>query len=142
MTERTSTAGPAEVFDLMRQQWLDGGLTGNVLAEDVVIETPFAPAGRPRRFEGRAEFQAFAEAGQAAVPLRIEDCRNVVIHQTIDPEVIVVEYELEARMVKTGRTGSAAFVGVLTARDGQVVRWREYQNVMAMAEVMGAVPAS
>jgi ketosteroid isomerase-like protein len=132
MTEHISTA---EVFERMCLQWLDGGLTGNLLADDVVIETPFAPEGRPRRFEGRAEFQAFAEASQAAMPVRIEDCRNVVIHQTTNPEVIVAEYELVARVGGTGHTGSASFIGVLTARDGQVVQWREYQNALAMAAV-------
>ncbi|WP_052372039.1 nuclear transport factor 2 family protein [Amycolatopsis taiwanensis] len=59
----------------------------------------------------------------------------VLIHHTTDPDVIVVEYELVAR-VENGPRGAARFIGVLTARDGRIVHWREYQNVLAMAEAM------
>jgi uncharacterized protein len=134
-------ASAAEVFERMQRQFLEGGLTGDLLAEDAVIETPFAPPGRPRRIEGRAEFLAFAEASMARLPLRIEECRNVVIHHTADPDVIVVEYELVASMTDTGRRSAAPFIGVLTARGGRIAQWREYQNVLAMAEAMGQLPA-
>ena len=91
MSEPTSAAaipGPREVFARMRQQWLsndpDSPLMGGQLADDVVIESPFAPPGRPRRFEGREQWLAFAEPGRASLPVRFEECRNVVIHDTTD----------------------------------------------------------
>ena len=146
MTEATSAAtipGPREIFAQMREHWLSNGPSplGDNLAEDVVIETPFAPPGRPRRTEGRAACVAFTETGRAGLPVRFEECRNVVIHETTDPEVIVVEYELAGTVTTTNQPAAAAFIGVLRARDGQLAHWREYQNVLAIAQALGQLPA-
>jgi uncharacterized protein len=48
----TEQAGPKDVFASMRRQWLNATsefLSDDALADDVVIEMPFAPPGRPRR---------------------------------------------------------------------------------------------
>ncbi|MFG1749866.1 nuclear transport factor 2 family protein [Streptosporangium sandarakinum] len=71
-----------------------GAAFGELLAEDAVVETPFAPPGHPRRVEGRREFTALAERGRAALPVRFEEVRDVVTHRTDAPETVVVEYEL------------------------------------------------
>jgi uncharacterized protein len=122
-----------EVFESMRRAWVDDpAAVDDLWTEDVVVETPFAAPGRPRRFDGRDAFVAFAEAGREVLPVRIEDCRDVVVHDTADPDVIVVEYRLVARSTTTGERGSAAFIGVLRARGGKIAHWREYQDTMAM----------
>jgi uncharacterized protein len=147
VTESTGTTvqpGPREVFRRMQQQWLghdDGGMDGR-LAADVVIESPFAPPGRPRRFDSRDEFLAFAAAGRAALPpFHFEECRELAVHETVDPEVIVVEYELTGTVPSSNLRATASFVGVLRVRDGQIVAWREYQNVLAIAQALGQLPA-
>jgi ketosteroid isomerase-like protein len=87
---------PREIFDRMREHWLANETTfsGEMLADDVVVETPFAAPGRPGRTAGRERVIAWTEAGRAAFPVRFDDCRDVVVHETSDPDVIVVEYEL------------------------------------------------
>jgi ketosteroid isomerase-like protein len=132
-------AGPREVFEHMQRVWL-GQAEGDLLADDVVIEAPFAPPGRPRRFQGRAEFLAFAAPERAAFPARFDEVRDVVIHDTADPEVIVVEYELAGTLTTTGRRAAAPFIGVLRVRDGKIVHWREYQNTPAIAGALGRLP--
>jgi hypothetical protein len=126
----------------MQQHWLGTAEPdADLLADDAVIEEPFAPPGRPKRFEGREQFLAFAEPQRAAFPVRFEEVRNVVIHDTVDPEVIIVEYELAGTVTTTGRRAAAPFIGVLRVRDGKTVHWREYQNVLAIAEALGQLPA-
>ncbi|MEV7010905.1 nuclear transport factor 2 family protein [Streptosporangium sp. NPDC051022] len=131
--------GPRELFERMRRYWLDDvAITeGGLLAEDVVVEMPFAPPGRPRRVEGRERFAAFAAQGRAALPVRFDEIRELAVHETADPEVIVVEYEITGTVTTTGRRATAPFVGVLRARDGKVTHWREYQDAMAIAEALG-----
>jgi ketosteroid isomerase-like protein len=144
MGEQVRTAmGPREVFARMREQWLGDAVNpmDSLLADDAVIETPFAPPGRPRRFRGRDEFLAFAQAGRAALPVRFEECREIAVHDTADPEVIVVEYELAGTVTTTGRRAAAPFIGVLRVRDGQVAGWREYQDAVAIAHALGQLPA-
>jgi uncharacterized protein len=113
----------------------------SVLADDALVEIPSAAPGRPRRFPGRAQFQAFAQQASAALPVRFTDCREVAIHDTADREVIVVEYELTGIVTTTGHQASASFIGVLRARHGQVVAWREYQDTMAIAAALGQLPS-
>ncbi len=123
-----------EVYESMCRAWIeDPAALDDLWTEDVVVEVPFAAPGRPRRFDGRDSFVAFAKAGREALPVRIEDCRDVVVHETADPDMIVVEYVLVGRSTITGTQGSAAFIGVLRARDGKIAHWREYQDTMGMA---------
>ncbi|HEX3787287.1 MAG TPA: nuclear transport factor 2 family protein [Pseudonocardiaceae bacterium] len=128
--------GPRDVFERMRHNWLRSDPRGfaDLLADDAVIELPFAAA----RFESRAAFVAFAQPRQAGFPVRFEDVRNVLIHDTADPEVIVVEYELVGRHTGTGHTASAPFIGVLRVHDGQITGWREYQDSAAIAAALAA----
>jgi ketosteroid isomerase-like protein len=134
MTAPSSIAGPREVFERMQRRWLEpgGDLEPDLLADDVIIEMPFAPPGRPSRYEGRETFLQFAGPERAAFPVRIEAVRNVVVHDTTDPEVIVVEYELAGVVTTTGHRASAPFIGVLRVTGGQVAGWREYQNSAAI----------
>ena len=131
---------PSEIFDRMRERWLSGAATfdAELLTEDVVIETPFAAPGRPGRTEGRQQVLDYTEAGRASFPVRFEDCRNVVVHETADPEVIVVEYELVGTHTRTGARSSAPFIAVLRARDGKLAHWREYQHTLAIAQALAA----
>lgn len=130
-----------EAFERMRRHWLDGegAWEPDELAEDVVIETPFSPPGM-RRVEGRDNWLQSVGVQRASLPFRIEDCRAIALHATTDPGVIVVEYELTATSTTTGRRESAQFIGMLEVRDGKTVLWREYQNVIAMAQGMGTLP--
>ncbi|WP_329085623.1 nuclear transport factor 2 family protein [Streptosporangium sp. NBC_01469] len=140
MTESTVAPGPREIFERLRRHLLENlGGFGSELAEDAVIEVPFAPPGRAKRHEGKEAFLLFSGPEQAAFARRfaLDEIRNVVVHETADPEVIVVEYELAGRVLATGRQASSPFIGVLRVRDGKIVNWREYQNTLAMIEIMG-----
>lgn len=133
---------PREVFERMQEKFVSGvGLDGELLAEEAIIEAPFAAPGRPRRHVGREAFLAYAGPQQAAFPARFEAVRDVVVHETADPEVLVVEYTLAGVVTTTGRRASAGFIGILRVRDGKIVHWREYQNTLAIAHALGQLPA-
>ena len=129
--------GPRDVFALVRRRWLANrpDLDEDLLADDAVVEFPFAPPGRPSRFDGRARFLDFARPQRAAFPVRFDDVRDVVVHDTADPEVIVVEYVMAGTLTTTGSQAAAPFISVLRVRDGKVVHWCEYQNPLAMAAI-------
>jgi ketosteroid isomerase-like protein len=129
------TRTPQDVFERMRQEWLDlAQPDGCLLADDVVLEMPFAADG-PKRLEGRDAVMAYISAGRASFPLRFDAVADVTIHQTPDPEVIVVEYVLCGRL-PDGSQASAPFVGVLRVRDGRTLVWREYQDKFAIAAAL------
>ncbi|WP_436536157.1 hypothetical protein [Actinoplanes sp. HUAS TT8] len=78
---------PTEIFDNMRARWLANVATydADLLADEVVIETPFAAPGRPTSIEGKQRVLEYTQAGRAQFPFRFDDCRNVVVHKTADP---------------------------------------------------------
>jgi uncharacterized protein len=118
---------PRQVLEKMHDYFLTGA-EHDLWAPDVVVETPFARPGQPSRTEGRARFLERARAGRAALPVTFQEANTIAIHDTTDPEVIVVEYELVATLNATGERHAARFIGILTARDGKIVHWREYQD--------------
>ena len=103
-------------------------------AEDVVIETPFAPAGRSRRIDGRQRFLDETRESRTSLPVRFDEMRDVTVHDAGD--TVVLEYELAGTVLTTGRQAAARFVVVARLRDGQVTLWREYQDRAAMAEAL------
>jgi ketosteroid isomerase-like protein len=130
------TRTPQEVFECMRQEWLGAAPPdGDLLAEDAVLEMPFAAPGHPKRIEGRDGVVAFTGAGRAAFPLRLDEVGDVTVHETADPEVIVVEYTIDGRL-PDGSRESAPFIGVLRVRDGRTLLWREYQDKFAIASAI------
>jgi hypothetical protein len=138
-TTPSVSSSPREVFQRMQQQWLGrpGAVADADLAHDVIVETPFAPPGSPTRIVGKQEFLAFANPQRAALPVRFDGCRTITVHDTTDPDTIVVEYELTGTSTKTNQQSTAAFIGVLKVRDGKVVLWREYQNTLAIMQALG-----
>jgi uncharacterized protein len=89
-------ANPGRVVELLLQGIQRGDWTGlpELYAEDAEVELPFAiPA--PRRLRGREAIRAHFAAA-AAAPLDIT-VRDLVLHETADPEVIVAEYVYDGR---------------------------------------------
>ncbi|MGI5169265.1 nuclear transport factor 2 family protein [Spirillospora sp. CA-253888] len=139
MSEQT---GPQEIFARFRRNVLGGGLalTEDMLAADVVVEMPFLPPALPRRVEGREAFLAFSKAGREGLPVTFTEFRDVVLHQTTDPEVLIAEYVLAGRPNGSDEEYAAPFVVVMRVREGRVVHWREYQDMAAMAQAAGGLP--
>ncbi|WP_306204074.1 nuclear transport factor 2 family protein [Actinoplanes sp. RD1] len=126
---------PREIYQRMHDHWLAGEPTFDpgLLADDVVLESPF---GRAEPIAGRDAVLAYVTAGHASVPFHFVGHRTRALHETADPDTIIVEYELTAAMNDSGATASAPFIAVLTVRDGKIACWREYQHTALIARAM------
>lgn len=132
--------GPRAVFGRL----LDG-VTGRrwvalpaLYAEDTVVEHPFAiPA--PTRLEGREAIRAHFTAARE-LPLELT-ARNVVVHETVDPEVIIAEFDYVGRVTTTGAAFTVRNIYVLRVRDGLIVESRDYTNHFVLAVALGRLPA-
>lgn len=137
----STTASPLEVYRRMQEAVLreEGAtlLPAELLAEDIVVETPFSPPGM-RRYEGRDAWLEFY-AGRP-LPIRFAAFRERTTLETADPEVLVVEYELTGAVTTTGAAASATFIAILRVRDGEILHWREYQDVMAITQALSLRP--
>ncbi|HEY1666973.1 MAG TPA: nuclear transport factor 2 family protein [Trebonia sp.] len=113
-------AGPGHFFDL--------------LAEDVTIDYVTVP-GYPRRVEGRAAVaELYRPYGTAII---LDRCFDLDVHHDAAKGAVVLEYASEGRVVGTGRPYSNRYISVLTLRDGEVARWRDYLDPVAVFDALG-----
>jgi uncharacterized protein len=137
-----ATASPRETAERFLRAAVspDPGDMADCYAPSVVIEMPFAIAPLiPDRVETtREELRARLRAGAAS--RRYKRLGGVVIHETTDPQVVIMEYELHGEFTETAEPFSLRFLMVLTVRDGQIVHSRDYSNPIAGARVIGRLP--
>lgn len=97
-----------------------------MMAEDGVMEFPYAPPGGVHSLKGRAELGAYLERlGGVIELLSFSEPR---VHRTTDPGVVVLEFTARGRGVKTGNPYEQAYISVVTVRDGYIERYRDYWN--------------
>lgn len=108
-------------------------------ADRVIIEMPFAAGLTPERLENtREEVRQRFAAGAAA--RRYTAVRDARVHETADPDVLVIEYAIDGTRVADGRQFTMRFVMVLTFRDGLIVHSRDYTDPVAGARALGRLP--
>ncbi|MFI5908990.1 nuclear transport factor 2 family protein [Dactylosporangium sp. NPDC051541] len=108
-----------------------------LLAPDAVIEWPYRPEGVPGRLQGRAEIFAFMDRAARSL-VTFDEYRDVVIHETADPEVTIVEYEVFGRVTSTDGPFHQTVIAVIRVRDGLVVSYRDYINPLPLMAVLAA----
>ena len=106
-------------------------------AEDGVLEFPFAAPGYPTSVEGRAAVTEYMR-GYPDI-LKIEEIPQPVMHQSVDPEVVIVEFEASGTVVATGAPYRMRYIAVITVRDNEIQRYRDYWSPLAAAEAMGGM---
>lgn len=118
----------------------DPGDLADSYADEVVIEMPFAPTALypSRTTTTREELRARFRAG--ARLRRYDSVTGVRIHETADPRVVVVEYDLHGHMVDGGGTFTLAFAMVMTVEDDRIVHTRDYADPVAGARALGRLP--
>jgi uncharacterized protein len=139
----TSTALPS-AESLIRQhlelvihdhpRWLE------LFDEAAVVEFPYAVAlGTPSRFEGKAAIDAyFSRAGSLFLDFRFRELR---VHASEATGVAFAEGHGSARIATTGRPYEQDYVMVIEARDGKILRYREYWNPLPAIEAFGGQEA-
>jgi len=108
------------------------------MAYDGYIEWPYRPAGVPARLQGRTEIRRFLSAASRDF-IRFDEYRDVVVHETTDPEVVIVEYEANGTVVPTGAPFRQTVIAVFRVRDGEVLSYRDYINPLPLAEALASV---
>ncbi|WP_410591410.1 nuclear transport factor 2 family protein [Amycolatopsis sp. lyj-23] len=129
---------PRDVFAALSDGISEGRFAelSALYAEDTVVEHPQA-VPRPTRLVGReAVHERFT--GALAGALRLKR-KNVVVHETTDPEVIVAEYDYDAESLETGKTTTTANIQVLRVRDGLIVHSRDYHDYLRLAALRDGV---
>ena len=107
-------------------------------ADNAVVEYPFG-LPKPSRLEGIDTIRNyFATVSGFSMRMR---ARNMVVHETTDPDVVIAEWDYDVTVTTTHRAFSVSNIQVTTVRNGKIVASRDYHNHFAMAEALGRLPA-
>jgi uncharacterized protein len=112
----------------------------DLFAEDGVMEFPFVLPGFWPKLEGQRAIREFYEHAREVRKLFDMQGVSSVIHETDDPEVVIVEIKHHGHSHVTNRSYEVEALGVIRVRDGKIVHYRDYMNPLAMAELLDRVP--
>ncbi|MER6784358.1 nuclear transport factor 2 family protein [Streptomyces sp. NPDC000658] len=130
----SAPTSPADLYRHSLRLLLDKDIPAWVAlwAEDGLMEFPFAPDGWPRRLEGKEAITAYMRHYPGHIDLH--DFPDLRIHQTTDPQTIVVEMRGVGRLVASDAPFDMTYIAVVTVRDGHITSYRDYWNPLAVQE--------
>jgi uncharacterized protein len=131
---------PREVAEQVRRMVAGEGIEfADLFAEDGVLAYPFGLPGQPAELRGRDSIRAFfADLGRTrARDLFVMDGVEAVIRETDDPEVVVTEITHHGWSKAANAPYRHLALGVIRVRDGQIVRYDDYMDPIAVARLLG-----
>ena len=123
-----------DVFGELARRTAETGAAAAMLdlcADDVVFEFPFAPPGRPSRIEGKPALAEYLTA--LAGRVRFEGIRDLEVHETVKPDVVIIEMTMTGTVAATGAPHEQSYVSIMTVRDGRIAHYRDYWNPLRSA---------
>jgi uncharacterized protein len=122
------------------QQGLAGLVEGDhyfdTIADDAVFEFRYIFPGWPLRIDSRnALMTLYAGYGDNIV---LHGADALVTHQSQDPRVAIIEYEVHGKIVRTGVHYHNRFISVVTIEDRKIVHWRDYMDSLSAMTALSA----
>jgi ketosteroid isomerase-like protein len=138
----TQPRSPQEVFLALVNAVAEGRIdeVPDLYAEQINVLYPFDPL-RPPALRSRDEMRERCGLAVASGPQQPRRVGNLTIHQTIDPEVIIAEFEYQGTDPGTGEPTMQPVILVLRVRMGEIVSSRDYQDHFTMARARGQLDA-
>jgi uncharacterized protein len=129
---------PREIAEQVRKMVAGEAVVfADLFASDGLLTYPFAPPGHPRELRGREAIRAFfAGLGQQRELFAMEGV-DAQAWQTDDPEVVVTEITHHGRSAITGTPYRLTALGVIRVRDGEIARYDDYMDPIALARLLG-----
>jgi uncharacterized protein len=130
----TKSVEPRDVIEVLLKGLADKDLAAvaSLYAEDSVVRQPFA---KPEIvLTGRAQIEQFL-GGLAEAPITLSP-RDIQVHLTADPEVVVGEWDNDMTRTTDGATASMHNIAVFCVRDGQIAWSRDYHDHAVLAGLL------
>jgi ketosteroid isomerase-like protein len=108
---------------------VDGEHFFDAFAEDAVFESRYDFPGWPRTIRGRAglvdQFSGYGDN------IKLHSSGGLVVHHSQDRRVVILEYEVHGKIVRTGAPYDNRFISVVTVENKKIVHWRDYMDSLA-----------
>jgi uncharacterized protein len=129
---------PREVAEQVRRMVAGEGVDfADLFAEDGVLTYPFGLPGQPAELCGRQAIRDYFSDRSGARDLLVMEGVEAVVRETDDPEVVVTEITHHGWSKAAEAPYRHTALGVIRVRDGQIVRYDDYMNPIALARLLG-----
>jgi uncharacterized protein len=129
---------PREVAEQVRRMVAGEGVDfAGLFAPDGVLVYPFQLPGRPAELRGREAIRAYFAPLSRARDLLDMAGVAAVVRQTDDPEVVVTEITHHGWSRAANAPYEHKALGVIRVRDGEIVRYEDYMDPIAVARLLG-----
>ena len=132
------SSSPREVAEQVRRMVAGEGVDfADLFAEDGVLTYPFGLPGQPAELRGREAIRDYFRDRSGARDLLVMEGVEAVVRQTDDPEVVVTEITHHGWSKATNAPYRHLALGVIRVRDGQIVRYDDYMDPIALTRLLG-----
>jgi uncharacterized protein len=129
---------PCEIADQVRRMVAgEGVIFADLFAADGVLAYPFALPGQPPELRGRDAIRGYFGAMGRSRELFAMEGVEALVRETDDPEVVVTEITHYGWSHVTGAPYRLTALGVIRVRDGEIVRYDDYMDPIAVARLLG-----
>ena len=116
-------------FDIV-QQGLAGLVDGDhyfeTIAENAVFEFRYIFPGWPQKVNSReALMTLYAGYGNNII---LHGADALVVPRSRDSRVVILEYDVHGKIIRTGAPYDNRFISVVTIEDRKIVQWRDYMD--------------
>jgi ketosteroid isomerase-like protein len=107
---------------------VDGAHFWDAVAENAVFEFLYDIPGFTNKIEGRKAYMDWF-GGYTNI---LHTADNLRVHQTIQPGVIILEYEVHGTVPSTGKAYNNRFCSIIALKDRKIIHWRDYMDSLAV----------
>jgi ketosteroid isomerase-like protein len=119
-------------FDIVQQGLaglVDGDHYFDTIADNAVFEYRYIFPGYPQRLDSRDALMALYAGYGNNILLHGADA--LVVHRSQDPRVVILEYDVHGKIIRTGAPYDNRFISVVTIGHRKIVHWRDYMDSLA-----------
>ena len=135
---------PIEIVEQMREALETRNYTNFVdcFDNDGVYEIPFAPKGKPLRYEGTERIRELFSANMTERNKLFELHKvDVKTYQGANNNIVFSEYSLQGKTFSTGESFKiSSSVAIITFKNEKVISYRDYPNTVGFAQALNTVP--
>jgi ketosteroid isomerase-like protein len=118
---------------------VDGDHYFDAVADDAVFEFRYVFPGLPKKLVGRKALMALYSGYGDGTILHSGDA--LVVHRSQEPGVLILEYEVHGKKIRTGMAYDNRFISVVTIENRKIVHWRDYMDSLAASTAAAGAAA-
>jgi ketosteroid isomerase-like protein len=118
------------------KDFVDGDHYFDTIADDAEFEFLYRFPGWPEKIRGRENLvDLYSGYGDN---IRVHKGDNLVVHYDKENSVVILEYQVHGKILRTGAAYDNRFVSIVTIKNRKIVHWRDYMDSLAAWQALSS----